>query len=254
MSIKTLSSFIYGHDISGDNQFIDFTEDGIEIFAGAIDIGSYGLNEFSSKIATAMNEAGEQEYTVSLDRETRKFTISAASNFDLLITGPRGAISAYELMGFTSDKTGSNSYESDVASGVLYSPQYRLQRFIDFDDNVETAQSSVNTSASGVVEVVNFGQVNIMEGNITYVTDIVGQGIIVNNPNGVSDLRRFMNYAILKKPMEFIPDVNNLNVFTRCILESTTADKNGTGFTLNELYGRGLANYYETGKLSFRRI
>ena len=92
-----------------------------------------------------------------------------------------------------------------------------------------------------------------MECNITYITDIINQAVIKNNPNGVSNLRQFMLYAIKKKPLEFIPDIDSVE-FTSCLLESTSTNKNGTGFQLFELYSRGLANYYETKKLRFREL
>jgi hypothetical protein len=93
-----------------------------------------------------------------------------------------------------------------------------------------------------------------MECNITYVTNIVGQGVIKNNPSGVSDLRAFMNYAIQKKPMEFIPDLLTPGVYVPCILEKTQKNSKGVGFQLYELYSKGLANYFETGTLTFRKV
>ena len=48
-----------------------------------------------------MNKAGNQEYTITLDRDTRKFSISALNNFELLInTGSQKAVSVFTLLGF----------------------------------------------------------------------------------------------------------------------------------------------------------
>jgi hypothetical protein len=157
-------------------------------------------------------------------------------------------------MGFTSDRSGSNSYEGDEASGDQYNPQFILQRYVDFEDNVKTAQASVNESASGVVEVVSYGQNKFMECNITLATDIVPQGAIIENANGVSDLRNFMNYAITKAPMEFVRDVDDENNFNSILLESTREDNKGTAFRLKELYARKLVGYFETGNLVFREL
>lgn len=254
MSIKTYSLFTYGHDITNINDFIDFNEGAGEI-ATQIEIGSYTLQDFLSKILEAMNTGGNQEYTGTINRTTRKITISATSNFDLLVTtGTHSSISAFQLMGFTSDKTGSNSYEGDIASGFAYEPQFLLQDFVAFEDNVKTAQASVNESASGVVEVVSFGKNEFMECNITLATDIVPQGAIKENANGVSDLRAFMLYAINKKPMEFIADINTPENFVSCLLEKTQQDSKGTGFKLYELYARKLVGYFETKTLTFRKL
>lgn len=255
MSLKTFSAFIYGHNITSSNQFVDFSENGVTEIGAEIEIGSYTLTDFVNAVSVAMNEFGGQEYTLTLNRTTRKITISASSNFQLWVTtGSHSAISAFSLLGFTSNKSGSNSYTSDVASGILFEPQYKLQKYVSFDDNVESIESSVNTSASGVVEVVSFGEANFMECNISYATDIVGQGAIKNNPNGVSDLRNFMSYLIRKYPVEFLPDIDNPSVFYPCILEKTRASSKGTSFILYELYGRGLANYFESGDLTFRKV
>jgi hypothetical protein len=255
MSLTTFSGFTYGHDISEDNQFIDFNEDGSTEIGAQIKIGSYTLQTFIDAVSNAMNEAGENTYTVTVDRATRLITITGSAPFNLtVLSGSHFEISAFALMGFTTNRSGSNTYTGNQPSGFFYEPQYKLQKYVDFDDIVESVDSSVNTSASGIVEVVSFGQNQFMECNITYVTNIVGQGVIKNNPSGVSDLRAFMNYAIQKKPMEFIPDLLTPGVYVPCILEKTQKNSKGVGFQLYELYSKGLANYFETGTLTFRKV
>lgn len=254
MSLTTFSAFFYGWNITDDNKFVDFSEGGPETF-GEVQIGSYTAQDFCNAVSSAMNEASSNNYVVIFDRETRLVTISGDSNFELLpTTGSRSQTSAYSLLGFTTDRSGSNSYVSDVESGLIYEPQYHLQRHVTFENFVDTVESSVNTSASGVVEVVSFGEVRFMECNITYATNIVGQGVIKNNPTGVEDLRAFMNYLIKKRPVEFIPDIDDPIFYYDCILDKSRVSSNGTGFQLYELYGRGLANYFETGSLTFREV
>ena len=207
MTIKTKCAFTYGHTIDPNNQIINFDEGSGEISA-SIAIGEYTLNDFADAVASALNSSGTQEYSVSVDRSTRKLTVSAASSFTLLAaTGSQLEISAFALMGYTLDITGTSN-EGDQASGSLYRPQFLLQNFIDFEDDIESSNSSVNQSASGVVEVVSYGRIEFMSCNITLATDIIGQGVIEDNPNGVGDLRAFMNYLITKAPVEFIRDID----------------------------------------------
>jgi hypothetical protein len=254
MSITTYSGFNYGHEISNSNDYINFSEGGSEL-STQIEIGSYTLNDFLGKVLEAFNAEGGQEYTGTIDRATRKITITSIGNFELLVTaGTQVSISAYTLMGFTTDKSGSNSYESDIASGSFYEPQFLLQSYVDFADNVKTAQASVNESASGIVEVVSFGKNSFMECNITLATDIIPQGAIKENASGVSDLRSFMLYAINKNPIEFVADIENPNIFESCLLEKTTIDSKGTGFKLYELYARKLVGYFESKTLTFRKL
>ena len=255
MTIKTKSTFYYGHTITLQNQAINFDEGGGSPLTATIDLGEYTLNTFADAVASAMNLAGTQEYSVSVDRFTRTLTISAPLNFSLLpVTGADANQSAFELMGFTVDVSGSNSYAGDSPSGSAYSPQFLLQRYVDFTDDVETNNVSVNESASGRVEVVSYGQIEFMTCNITFATDIVPQGVIEENPTGVKDLNDFMRYLITKAPVEFIPDRNNPNVFTDTLLERTPESQNGTSFRLRELYARNLTGYFEPGTLRFRKI
>jgi hypothetical protein len=254
MAITTYSGFTYGHEINSDNDFINFDE-GVGEISTQIEIGSYTLESFLSAILVALNENGTQEYDGSIDRETRRITIFSVANFDLLVTtGAQAAISAFGIMGFTTDRSGANTYEGDLPSGSFFEPQFLLQSFVDFKDNTKTSQASVNESANGVVEVVSFGKNNFMECNITLATDIVPQGVIKDNINGVSDLRSFMSYAINKNPIEFVPDITNPSIFEDCLLESTKLDTKGTGFKLYELYSRKLTGYFETKTLTFRRL
>jgi len=255
MSIKTRSAFTYGHTITDDNSFINFSEDSVTELAATIEIGSFYLQQFIDKIAVALNQIGDLEYEVTIDRTTRLITISANTNFDLLVTnGTQASISAFSLIGFTTDRTGSNSYTADIPSGSVYYPQAPLQDYVSFDDIEESVQSKVNESSSGELEIVSYGVRNFMECNIKYATDIIGQGYIENNATGVQDLRLFMQYITRKRPIEFIIDKNDFNTYQPCVLESTARKSDGTGFQLRELYAEKLANYYETGKLVLRKI
>lgn len=254
MALFKYSGFIYGHTITSDNQWIDFSENGITELSNEVDLGSYSFTDFVSKVAAAFNEVGTQVYTFGVNRVTRKVSIAAPSNFDLYVTtGTHSEISVFNLLGFTSDKTGTNFYEADIASGSFFEPQFYLQNYIDFEDDVRNASSSVNQSASGKVEVISYGLIKQMSCNITLQTNITPQSVIKNNPTGVDDLRAFMNYAITKAPLEFVKDIDGVN-FTKCILEKTPEDQNGTAFKLKELYARKLVGYFETGTINFREI
>jgi hypothetical protein len=258
MAAPERSAFIYGFNITTLNRSINFVEaatPSIERLA-EIEVRDYTLGEFVNAVAVAMNSAGTQEYDVILDRLTQRITISAANNFSLLpVTGAQSQISAFDLMGYDVDLSGSNSYEAPNICGKIYEPQYRLQRYVDFLDDQSSNESRVNTAADGqTVEAVSFGEQQRMSCNIIYATDIINQTAIDNNANGVSDLRDFMNFARNKYKMEFLPDKTNRNFFYDCILDRTPESGDGTRFRLKELYSRGLANYFETGLITFLRV
>jgi hypothetical protein len=113
----------------------------------------------------------------------------------------------------------------------------------------------VNKSASGRVQVQNFGKEYFTKFNITMITDIEqGNSPIRTNKNAINEVLHFMEWLILKAPVEFMYDENNVEEFETLILESSNSGSEGTGFELRELYDRGMLGYYETGELKFRRI
>jgi hypothetical protein len=253
--IDTFSAFYYGHLITTDNQIIPFSEGSGEINA-VVNIGSYTLEGFADAVSVALNDSGELDYSVLVNRSNRTITIEASGAFSLLFgSSTQTAISCRELLGFDPvDLSGLNSYTSPGPSGLSYEPQFKLQNFYDFNLIRRSNAATVRTTSSGQVEVLKYADTNFMRCTITYITNIIGQSVIKNNSQGVEDAINFMNYITNKYKLEFIYDVNNPNNYESCILESSSADNNGTGFELEPLYGRGLAGYYELRDLVFRRI
>jgi hypothetical protein len=252
--IDNFSAFYYNFDIGNGNKNISFSEGAGELIA-TIQVGSFTASELAQRIKIALDLAGTNVYTVAFDRQNRSFAISSGSPFSLLVsTGTAGA-SAYGFLGFTGpDRTGFSTYSGGV-SGDFYLPQFKLQDFISQDDYQKLVDPSINESADGRVEVVRFGISKFIQMNIKYATDKASDGkVIRNNPTGVDDLRRFMQFLFLKKPLEFMPSVLDLATFTKIRLESTDFDGKGTGFKLKELYDKNLAGYFETGILVFRTL
>jgi len=252
--IFTDSAFYYGIEVTEDNRILFFDEGNGALVAQLV-AGKYSLTDLASETARALNEAGLLDYSVTVDRQSRLITISASDPFDLLLSESGNQV--FGLLGFTgADKEGSDSYTGTLPVGLVYRPQFRLQGFVDFADNQKAVESTLNTSASGRVEVVRFGVARIMECEIRYITDIpqsVGS-YFFSNPNGVLDARAFMIYAVTKGPMEFIPDICNPAIFTKCLLESTPESSIGVDFKLKELFTQNLPGYYTTGLLNFREV
>ena len=255
MTIETRSAWTYGHTVELEKNFLPFDEGGSEIVA-ELRIGSYTLNSFANEIARALNESGTQEYAVLLDRASRLLTVSAPSNFGLHVTSSSlTGSTVFPLMGFTLEKSGSNSYSSDEESGEIFYPQIPLQNYVSFEDRYKANNVTVNETGTGKVEVIKYGNVNYMRCNITLQTDIEqGRESYVENRQGETELRAFMKYATTKAPMEFIPDRDDMNTYTDCLLEKTPFDSKGTGAELKELYTKGFANWWESGTIEFREI
>ncbi len=263
MTIKTYSAWTYGHTITDNNKFLEFEEAVSGVLIAELNVGSYSLSGYVSEIARAMNAASlNVTYTTILDRATRKVTINGTSTFSLLINSATTAPqSTYSLAGFNgADLTGSASYEGDSPSGSLFEPQFLLQDFVDFDIDQRANNVTVNETPSGIIEVIKYGDVNFMSCNITLQKNQSPDeprskgNIIKYSQTGYTDLLNFVRYAVTKAPIEFIPDLDNPNSFTKCLLESTPSERTGTGFRLRELYPQGLADWFETGTIVFRKI
>lgn len=257
MALNTFSSFYYGYNIDDTNNIIPFNEGGSELSA-TIEIGAYTLTEFLVAVKTAFDSAGEETYTVSVNRSTRIITISSTGTFSLLVaTGSTIGTSPLSLMGFTggADLTGATTYTAPSASGSAYLPQFKLQDYVGPDDFQEYADAKVNESSSGLVEVLSFGLRQFIELNIKNINNYPHDGsIIKTNLTGIEDARSFMQYITQKFTFEFIPDLAVPNTFYKVILESTPQSKEGIGYKLRELAGRGLPGYYETGVLTLRVV
>lgn len=255
MSITTTPVFYYGFTVTVNDIYINFDE-GIGELTATVTAGSYSFTDLASAIATALNNVGGQEYTVTANRADRTYTISASSNFDLLFSsGSNAGLSIASVIGFAAtDQTSANSYTGS-ACGSEFIPQFPLQSYVGLNDYQESAQANINESASGSVEVFSIGTRKFLEFNIGPTTDNAMRssgGLFTNDSNAVSKLRSFMEYAITKGDIEFMPDQSNRSTFNTIILERTPTSGTGTGFKLRELYGRGLVGFFETGLLRFR--
>ena len=164
MALDTWSKFYYVDEITDSNRSLNFDEGAGELLA-EVERGAYTLDELALAIKTAMDAVGTLVYTVSLDRDTRIFTISSTAPFDLLVsTGTQSAISIFSVIGFTgADRTGLSTYDSNNSSGSAYSVQFKLQDYVAPDYSQEKIQASINESADGTIEVVSFGTRKFIE-------------------------------------------------------------------------------------------
>ncbi len=257
MSLTTHSKFIYGFEVDDTNLKIDFSEGGPELTA-TLGIGDYTLTTFAQELSSALNDAGALTYSVSVNRATRVLTISASSDFELLITsGSHLGTSAFGTAGFSgADLTGDDSYSGNVASGSEYATQFVVQSYVSPDDYQDSLFGTVNQAASGAIQVVSFGTLRFIEMDLKYVNnyDHGASDVIRNNPTGIAELRSLMQFLVLKAPVEFMPDEDAPNTYYSVILESTPDDTKGLKYKLKELYGKGLPGYFETGTLKFRVV
>lgn len=254
--IQTRSSFFYIDPIDSTNFYLDFKEGAGPQLTAEISVGSFSHSELPAVVEAAMNQVGTLTYSVSFDRSTRKFQITASGVFTLLInSGTHVGADAFPLLGYTgADTSSAASHIANLAAGTEYRPQFYLQDWVDQIDNQKAISPAVVKTASGQVEVVRFGTEKFYEFSIMLVTDI-SQGesnFVETDLTAVASLRSFMQFCVKKQNLEFMPDRDTKANFFKVLLESTEKQADGTGYKLNELYDKGLPNYFESGKLVFR--
>lgn len=248
MTIFTRSVFYYGHTVTQANRNLDFAEAGVTKTA-TVRVGAYTLTDFVNEIARALNLRGDQTYTATVNRNTRQITVSSDATFDLLpVSGPTSGESIYQLLGFDTDVTGSNTY-TGTASGSEFSPQLKLQDYNDFERDQDSVNALVNTTASGRVEAVTFGNNKFMTCNIRYQTN-KRTGFMPYDENAIEKLIAFMEYITTKAPVEYMENINDRSSSRAVVLDRTTKSGTGTGFRLRE--SDNIPGFYDTGRLVFR--
>ena len=258
MSLTVRPEFIYGHRVeAGINDKIDFGEGASPLLA-TVSPGDYSMGEITTAIATALNAVGSLTYTCVVDRATRKFTIAASGNFELLAaSGSSIGTGIYQTIGFSAvDLAGADTYEGQSASGSVYRPQYIPQNLMESAYNKIAIQPSVQESASGLIRVIRFGTRQFIEMEIVNITN-EPQGdcsTIENNQNAVQQAVDFLEYATLKANFEYIEDPASPEIFEVVLLESTQASKDGTDYELRREFGRGSPNYFTMGDIVFRKV
>lgn len=258
MALTTRSQFYYGIIVDSSNFNLDIRI-GMTNYQVPLTLGRFSLTDFANSVQIALRQFTPQDFVVTVNRDTRVFTISAPVAFQMLfLTGLNTLTNASELLGFQEiDYTGASTYTGVFGVGKSYRPQFILQDYVPTFLNVEANASRVNESASGINESVTFGRRETMSCNITYVTNLevsCAVNSIEYDAQGLENLLDFLDYCILKGNIEFMPDRDDANNFEKLNLEKTGSSSNGTGYRIRELTGRRLPGFYETGLLDFRKI
>jgi hypothetical protein len=263
MALDTYSIFYFGLEIvgSGDGQnnllnFLEPNAGNVELSA-EIDPGTYNYQDFLAAIKTAMDAVGDETYTLTIDRISKKITVAGTDTFELLISsGSQIGTSPFSLMGFTGsvDLTGAASYEGDSESGQSYEPQFFLEDYTPSANFKRREDSAVNVAASGAVEVISFGLVGFFQMSFKFITDKTPQKVIKSNSSGVSNANNFFTEITKRGQFEFMPDINDRTTFSTVVLDSLDGDRRGTGYRLRELVGQNLPGYFEVNNVLLREI
>lgn len=257
--MKTFSKFYYGHTIDENNRTVDFKEDGGVALTALLNPGDYTLSEYATELGRALSSTGNQDYLVTVNRDTRQLTITASTAFELLaFSGSTKGTTTLELAGFTldADKALSLSHTSEGGSGHIYLPQFLLQNYTPFENWQEAIGGSKSKSSGGIVEIVSFGIARKMECKFNYITnkEVGNNHAWETNPTGVQDFIAFLKAITQGGRVEFMENRDDSDNYQKAILESCPGYKNGTGFKIRELTNVNLPDFFEYGPLVFEEV
>lgn len=256
MGLKTRSVFYYGHEVDNTQHFISIDEGGGELAVNLTPSG-YSMTELGQELSRALNEAGINTYSVTVNRLTRKFVITSSAPFDILAgTGIYAGSGAYVSIGFNFvDKTGLSTYTSDNSTGFEWKPQLPLFNYVPSRLREGSLQATQDESGNGNVEIVSFGTINYMECAASFITNRKDKpDIIEEDLSGVENAMQFLSYVRKKNRVEFMEDRDDVNTFEKFILQKTSASSSGLEVRLDEMTSNNLQDYYETKALTFRKV
>lgn len=255
MALKTRSKFYYGLEVLPGQTFGDFN-DGSN-FTVEMAPRSYALSRVGDTLASLLNQSSLLTFEVSVNRTTRICTISADSNFSILLaTGANAANTFLIQLGFTQgvDLTGSNSYSGAEPVGDEYLPQFFLLNYVPSSSRQEAVEATVNETGSGRAEIVKYGSRKFVSFQIDFVTNIQMPvaSWIENDKLGYENLVAFLQWCVDKKEIEMMPDRSDVNTFEVLQIESTAVSSLGIGYEIQEK--AQYPDYYTSGPLRFRVI
>lgn len=251
MALSAKSLFLYGIEITAENESLDFRAVSLETPREAtLRRGSYSLTELGEEIIRAMQVVDTgNNYYVLIDRDVsggtqNRVTIGTDGAFlELLFSsGPRAASSVAPVIGFAAvDQTGGTSYQGTLSAGTSLIPDLIGYNYLspDFD---QRNFGAVNLSASGEKEAIVFQIQQFWQVHFKY----------ISATKWVDEWRPLLAWLIQQRPIEFIPEISDPAVYFDGTMESTQADGRGVAFKGREMLPQ-FPNTYDAGIMRFRK-
>lgn len=248
-------AFIYGYSIDSSNNKIYFQEPAdISVREAIIPSGSYSLDTLRQEIMDLLNDNGTDVYTVTVNRASRTFTISATGNFDLLPSTDTDSV--FSTIGITSDQTGSNTYTGDT-TGNIYYPQFPVQNYTRFEDKIVAINGNQTKSFSGIARASSLGRIRVMECSFQWITEIdfgCNNSPLKTNTNAFQDTRDFLDFCIDKNRVEFIPDTSDFDTYNVCVLTRTNTSRDGLDYELESLDNINMPLFRRVSNLEWQEV
>lgn len=251
MALTGKSLFLYGFEVTRQNQALDFRVVAAETPRQAtLTLGFYSLTGLMREIARAMqSQAILFDFFVTADRtysggtQNRVSITTTAPFLEILFaSGPRSATDCHALIGFPdTDQIGATLYTGTTSAGTGLQPVWWGKNYLP-TDNDQKVFGSVNVTASGIEEAIVW-QIQEFTG-VTF--DYEPEARIA------TEWKPFNRWAIQKRPFEFTRSIDFPSVFDDVTLNQTSADGNGLGFKMTEMLPQ-FPFLYTTGPIKMRK-
>lgn len=247
MALRNLSLFLYGFQITENNQFISFGTDPSETGSNArlatLTPGYYSLTTLGTEIVRALTAADPLFlFTFSVNRNVsggleNRVTISTNATYFSIYFGTGNTSNPSTLLGFNaSDLTGSTSYTSVRTSGTVLVPNQIGYNYLP-TTNLKKAMGQVNQAASGRKEAIIFTVLQFWQVQFKYIPE-----------SSLSAWESLINWMVEQREIEFTPDISSPNSVYSGKLEDPAQ---GLELSLTEM----LPNFpfeYQTPVMKFR--
>lgn len=252
--LKTKSQFFYGCEILENENRLEVVQ-GSNTYVIDFQAGKYSPEQLANYLSYRLNDVLPSNFEVTFQRQTRVLLFTSDINFSIKIaTSSFVGSSIFQNLGLgNTDSPLQLQWFAPNPIGKVFRPQFFLTSYVDSMKNKSLVGATVNETGSGLVEVVRYGRRGFFEFNIQYITnEPQANDFIETNFRGVDDVIDFMDWAIEKRVVEFMPNRDEVENYHALILESTPQSQQGTAYRLDEV---GNADgYYETGRLVWREV
>jgi len=249
MALKNPSLFLYGLQITVENQNISFGTSSSETPGmdtarlAVLNVGYYSLSGLGIEVARAMAAADPQNiYSCTSDRSAaggtqNRTTISTSGSYLSIYFGTGNASNPATILGFDeSDYTGATSYTGTGTAGTPLVPNQLGYTYLP-PETMQKNFGSLNISASGLKESITWALQSFWQVQFKYIPEDL-----------LSDWLPLVQWMIQQRELEFTPDVTVPNTYYAGTLEDPSQ---GLEFYFSEM----LPNYpfnYQTPLMKFR--
>lgn len=251
MALKNASLFLYGLEVTLDNQNISFGTSSAETpglgttRTAVLQVGYYSLASLAIEVARAITAADPTHvYLCTVDRTImaglqNRVTVSTTNTYLSIYFNTGNPGNPALLLGFASaDLTGATTYTGTSTCGTVMIPNQIGYSFLP----VEAKQKNfgaLNVSASGLKESITFALQSFWQVQFKYIPEATVQG----------DWLPLVQWMIQQRELDFTPDYTAPNTFYTGTLEGPDQ---GLSFDFVEHLSENLPFEYSTPLMLFR--